>query len=480
MISHSLVMQIRRIARSGATGRAWSMFNNAGLAMSANAEVLSLKGRLLKDKAAVSAGDEKGKYLGLAKQAYLSAADASASTYPLINAASLSLFAGDLNEARRLAMKVVTLLDSGKHEPETPYWLSATRAEAAFILDAPEEGERWIAHAQSVAPNAWEDHAATVRQVRQILTLKNLSQDILARLVPPPSLFFNGIIGLPDDESEASYKISAILDELAPGAVFGALAAGSDIVVAELAKERGAELHVILPCDIEQFRAVSVLPFGGLWAGRFDALVDQADSLYANTHSAVSDGGIVKSSQIALGLALRRSQLLETRTMELHVCRSSYFEGKTWPQEKASDLDRYVVSLDNSVVPSCPALAKGENRFAVAWRPSGSTTTLPDVPGTLLFDGVNDLTQFIDELLADDSDAAVGVEYRTIDPGAMTDKEFAGAIRLRRSALPGSVTMQWPDAAIFSLLAPEWRFELVGELQTETGDLEIACHFPLR
>lgn len=478
----SLLAQIRRVARSGATARAWKMFCDDGLAASNDPDVLSLKGRLLKDKAGKSAPGERGKYLLLAEQAYLAAASASASTYPLINAATLSLFRGGLDEARALARKVMDCLDSGKHDPETPYWLGATRAEAAFILDDRVGGEHWIDQALGAAPRAWEDHAATLRQVRQILAIKGLPESILDPLRPPASLFFDGIIGLPENEREAYDKIDMALKRFRPGAVYGALAAGSDILIAEVAVDSGAELHIALPVEVHRFRATSVVPFGDHWARRFDRLIDLADSLYTGDQSQLSDAAVVKASQIAMGLAAQRSQLLETRTIGLHVRRSTDPDQDKPPQWGWSDIERHVVSIDNSYLPVSPALLESVNRVAVAWTlgTAEKSAESGNVAAPILLDGINDAMHFIDKLFARYPDAAVALDYCTLDPASALEANQSLPILLSKSAPPGSICMQWPDAAIVSLFAPERHFEIAGEVMTNQGDIAVAHHFPSR
>ncbi|WP_298397029.1 tetratricopeptide repeat-containing protein [Sphingobium sp.] len=480
-MTYSILAQIRRVARSGASARAWRLFCGEGLEASDDPDVLSLKGRLLKDRAGKSADGEKEEFLLLAQQAYLAAARAGASTYPLINAATLSLFRGRLDEAQTLAREVMHRLDSGQHDPETPYWLDATRAEAAFILDDRIGGEHWIAQARNTAPRAWEDHAATVRQVRQILKIKGLPEAILDPLRPPPSLFFDGIIGLPENEGEAHDKISMALDSFSPGAVYGALAAGSDILIAEVAVDSGAELHIILPTDLQRFRATSVIPFGHHWASRFDRLIDRADSLYTAGRGQLSDAAVVKASQIAMGLAVQRSQLLETKTIGLHVGRSADPDQDKWPRWGKTAIERHVVSIEDSYLPDCPALAKSRNRVAVAWtlRATDEAEEPTCAAAPMMVDDIDEAMQYIDGLFARYPDAAVALDYCTLDPDPGADPIPSLAILLSKSAPPGSLCVQWPDAAVISLFAPEWHFEVAGEVMTNQGDIEVALHFPV-
>ena len=51
-------------------------------------------------------------------------------------------------------------------------------------------------------------------------------------------------------------------------------AAGGDIIFAESACEIGAEVHLLLPFDVETFAEMSVAPSGGDWVSRFQMLRD--------------------------------------------------------------------------------------------------------------------------------------------------------------------------------------------------------------
>ncbi|MFD2429271.1 TRAFs-binding domain-containing protein [Sphingobium scionense] len=315
-----ILAQIRRVARSGDTVRAWTMFGAAGLLQSRDADALTLKGRLLKDQALRSESAERSALLDEAQQAYLQAASGCRATYPLINAATLALLNDQPADAVELARQVLALLDSGDHVQETRYWLAATAAEAHLLLGNEAASQTALMQAMTAAPNAWEDHAATLRQFHEILTWQGRSTAILDPLRPPPSLYFSGIIGLPENEREAREKIETALDQIAPGAAFGALAAGADILIAECALARGIQLHIVLPTTLDVFRQTSVGQFGDRWFTRFDRLIEMADSLEApDAIPTLSNAAIDKGSEIAMGLALRRAEAFATQAIALHV-----------------------------------------------------------------------------------------------------------------------------------------------------------------
>ncbi len=155
---------IRRLARAGDTEHAWHMFGQAGLAAEgADADIISLRGRLLKDRALKASGAERSTLLGEARDAYLQAASIRPATYPLINAATIELLGGAPDRAAALAEHILRMLDSGAHEAETAYWLGATRAEAHLLTGRIEAAVTALAEAVQQAPAAWEDHASTLR-----------------------------------------------------------------------------------------------------------------------------------------------------------------------------------------------------------------------------------------------------------------------------------------------------------------------------
>ncbi|WP_204306065.1 tetratricopeptide repeat-containing protein, partial [Stenotrophomonas maltophilia] len=75
--------------------------------------VLALHGRLLKDRALGLSGPARQATAAQAADAYAAAARLRPATYPLINAATLSLIAGAHGAVQRLADEALALLDAG-------------------------------------------------------------------------------------------------------------------------------------------------------------------------------------------------------------------------------------------------------------------------------------------------------------------------------------------------------------------------------
>lgn len=295
------------LARAGALDHAWAQFAAAGYGrMDADPAVLTVKGRLIKDHA-LRATDE-----ATARRYYLQSADcyrASAAlqpaTYPLINAATLSLLAGDQRQAAEIAQEVLVRVASEPDEPETPYYKAATEAEALLLLGRRGEARALLKAAVAAAPRAWEDHASTLRQFLAIERMLGGDTAWLGLLRPPRSLHYVA------DKDTGPDGAGAVLDPDV-GFGFGALAAGPELKMAEALLAHGAELHVILPSDADSFAARFIDPHGPAWRARFDRALAAAET----THFVRPLGGapdaeaVLLADRIARGAAILNANRL--------------------------------------------------------------------------------------------------------------------------------------------------------------------------
>ncbi|WAC25204.1 hypothetical protein OU999_08475 [Blastomonas sp. SL216] len=290
-------------------------------------KALSLQARLVKDRAKrAGAGPEQARLFDQSAQLYAKAAAIAGSSYPLINAASLSLFAGKPAQARRFAQDVLDLMAANPMEGETPYWREATRAEALLLLDQEVEARAALRKAIARQPHAWEDHAATIVQFALIIAEKGWDAAWLDAHRPPPSVHFSGIAGLDPDDSAVAAGIAQFIASERPGFAFGALAAGADLLFAEAfiswrdAQCPAAELHVVLPYPIDQFRQLSVAAFGEHWTGRFDWALAQATT---TTVYGLADPSLPLAVEyadyVAMGRAVRNAQVLASQACAVTV-----------------------------------------------------------------------------------------------------------------------------------------------------------------
>ncbi|HEX8222880.1 MAG TPA: tetratricopeptide repeat-containing protein [Allosphingosinicella sp.] len=316
-------------ARAGAWGFAWERFVAAGYdRMTDDPAALGVRGRLLKDRALAGEGAGRRRLFAEAAAAYRGAAALSGATYPLINAASLSLLSGDGEQAQALAREVLDGIERDPDEPETPYYRVATRAEALLLLDREAEARTAFAEAVALAPLAWEDHASTLRQFALILAARDRDRAWLDAHRPPRSLHFGGHMSFDPKVVRREHldeKIATVLAEENVGFGYGALAAGADIIIAEALLARGAELHPVLPGGVEAFAAVSVDPFGTAWRKRFDAVLAKSEPVrpVRPLGTAPDSAMIGLADEVAMGAALMNGRRLESSAVQLLVLDSA-------------------------------------------------------------------------------------------------------------------------------------------------------------
>lgn len=321
LIVPNVLLAILAQARAGATSRAWDSFVAAGLAdVTDDPAALTLKGRLLKDHARKAKDDAAARLYLHSAEAYADAAALKPDTYPLINAATMSLFAGEHAQMALLAQQVLTMLGTGIVAGETPYWHEATRAEALLLLGRQGDAQTALDAAIKAAPAAWEDRAATLRQFRQISAFRGNPSNWLAAYAPPASLYFKGMIGVAPDDAQAAELARDAVRKTNAGFGYGALAAGADILIAEALIARGAELHLVLPVLPAAFRARSVVPYGAAWLPRFDRLFEQTASVtIVSAGEILTEAAIMLAAQVAKGAAMENARRLEGYTAGLEL-----------------------------------------------------------------------------------------------------------------------------------------------------------------
>jgi MAP3K TRAFs-binding domain len=326
--SSNSVISITAHARSGALEQAWVMFRAAGLeSVKDDPAVLSVQGRLLKDSALAAKGGERRALYLKSAAAYAKAAKIGGALYPLINAATLSLLGGRADKARALARQVIERGRRGEDEPETPYWRAATQAEATLLLGETEKAKAQFAAAIALAPLAYEDHASTLRQFGLILDALHEDKTWLDAHRPPKSAHFAGHMALASRGGKVEREIRDIIRAERIGFGYGALAAGADIVIAEALLEAGAELHLILPAPVAQFRKASVARFGASWARRFDAILEDTDKVgvraLAGSGDPLSALAIRLATEIAMGSAVMHAATLMSEAVQLLILESA-------------------------------------------------------------------------------------------------------------------------------------------------------------
>ncbi len=464
--------QIIALARSGATGRAWDRFVTSGLDKVADKPAaLTLKGRLLKDQGRNVLGEARAQLYLQSAKAYADAAALRADSYPLINAATMSLFAGEVEHAELLARQVLALLETGDGVGETPYWHEATKAEALLLLGRTPEAEKALAEGLANAPEAWEDHATTLRQFRAILHHRKEGLDWLAPYAPPKSIYFRGIMGIALDDRSAVDAVAAQLAQSGARFAYGALAAGGDILVAEAMLRLGGEVHIVLPIMPSAFKARSVTPYGDEWALRFDALLDQAASVEIIEHGdRLSLAGIQLAAEVAKGRAVDNAVRLESEAVPFEVAAS---DAPLLPDKSA-----HVVPVARSAGAdveqtleqrqTCWWIATDANNRVAGFDP----TALGQIAVRSLAE-TNELGQILAQLRGANPDAATAIDIAVTDDGMPDEGEAARLERLLRTATAGTTLATASAAMAIKALHVDAWIEPLGELPDLNGALSV-------
>jgi hypothetical protein len=465
----SAILSILALARAGATSRAWESYITAGLdSITTDAKILTLKGRLLKDQARKETGEAQSRLFMRSAQAYADAWALGPDSYPLINAASMSLFAGQTGNMATLAQQVLALLQTDIGGGETPYWHEATKAEAHLLLGDIDDAQSAFSDAISHAPHAWEDHATTLRQFRQILRYQNKEDGWLAEYAPPKSVYFKGLIGLAADDQKASRAIAEVVASGGVGFGYGALAAGADILIAEALVRDGGELNVILPTIPSVFRAQSVEPYGAEWVARFDILFENAASVeIVGEAEALCKAGIIMAAQVAKGRAIDRAARLESEAIGIEVA-DSLPKIDDPGYEQILILPRTAVYASQDAVPDLRSVTLAATDVdAAGWERA-------DGHYRAAFDNVVEANRAIADLRGDNPDARVAIgQFINTGDAASQQRNESRITRILRTAALGTTVTNGAAAMMLKAEYPELWVESLGELPESSGAIEL-------
>ncbi|ADG12141.1 adenylate/guanylate cyclase domain-containing protein [Caulobacter segnis] len=308
------------LARAGALDFARSEYVRLGLAADEDADTIALGARLLKDVALASRGARRIAFAKASLRRYEALSGRFGGLYGAINAATMTLVAGDPAGAAQRATAVLQAPPPSGLVGEAAYYEAASRAEALFLVGDLEAARRRMEQALALAPRAYAAHASTLRQLEMLGQELGVDPAWLTPFRPPACAHFTGHIQNVCDESLRA-RIDEALRAERIGCGYGGLAAGADIVFAEALLEAGGELHVVLPIHRAAFVEVSIAPFGENWRERFERCMARAASVrYASQDPYLGDEQVFAyASQFAMGCAVLRAQTLATEAVQLAV-----------------------------------------------------------------------------------------------------------------------------------------------------------------
>ena len=344
-IAHAEIRYLRALAlaRSGGSKRAVAEAASLREALPADAlppalaeDIAALSARIAKDHALQAPAAGRPALAEAAAAAYEDVFRRLGRSYAGVNAATLWQIAGKKTHAHELARGVLELVARETAALTGPaeaahYWAWATRAEALLVL-----GDRAgaIAALQAAAATTHDDHGAqatTRRQLRFLCQALGLDPDpIIGVLAQPEVVHFCGHMTAPagvtarfphEQQAAVTEQVRTRLQARRVGFAHGSLASGADIIVAEIALELGAELHLVLPFAIEEFITISVAPAGPGWTERFRHCLGAAASVTIASDSAYNGDDVLfaYAARIAMGQAMNRATSIDARMWQLAV-----------------------------------------------------------------------------------------------------------------------------------------------------------------
>jgi len=336
-------LQALALARSGDVERANRLLALLVDEGCADAETLGILARTHKDLA-LAAPDAalRAHHLEAGFQLYARAFDNACrdsasgdASYVGINAAAMAVLKGDLVRGREIARQVEAICSPAplaRAQEPLAYWQQATLGEAALILGDPAAAALHYGRAVALAGDRFGDISSTRRQARLLAAhLPGDCSAAAASLRIPPVLVFTGhMLDAPGRarprfpaaiEATVREAIRARLAALQPFAAYGSAACGADLLCLEVARELGAETHIVLPFPPTAFRRTCVDFAGGDWGDRFERALASADSVtIASDHAASGSVATYEYANLILtGMGSLRAQLVQTDLRALAV-----------------------------------------------------------------------------------------------------------------------------------------------------------------
>lgn len=313
------------LLRSGALEQAKSeYFRNKLHRITEDEDILALGGKIFKDFSHYCQGSKRLKYRQMAREKYGEAYEQSGGYFSGINYATLSLLVDEHKTAQKTAQDI---LDALQATSESDYYTNASRAEAFLILADIKNAAKAFSSAIAKDPDNYSAHATTLKQFSLILDHQAEDKTWLDQFRPAKTVQFCGHLLLGKDPKDEQIKrlqeeLAQVIKQENIGFAYGALAAGSDIIIAEQLLAAGCELHVILPVDEDIFIRNSVAPYGRKWIKRYQYCRDKAQSIHVvfDNLDYLDFLSISQADQTAMGMAVLKARTLETSAKQVVVC----------------------------------------------------------------------------------------------------------------------------------------------------------------
>lgn len=180
-------LSLLALANAGSTELALKRYRRLAPAGTADEDWLALEGRLLKDQAALTAGERAAPLLLAAAEAYHAAFERTGGRYPALNAATMYLLGGEVDAALRLARNLLAGLVTTQSIDETDdYYRHVTEAEAALLLGEVQRAGAALARADTLLRGNLNVRSRTLAQLGRICRHLRIDPALLETLRLPP------------------------------------------------------------------------------------------------------------------------------------------------------------------------------------------------------------------------------------------------------------------------------------------------------
>lgn len=256
-----------------------------------------------------------------------------------INVATIHRLLDHCDEAETVARKVrdECAADLAKQEndgatPEQTYWHLATLGEAALVLGDLKTAGELYRRAFEAAPKNFGDLNSTRRHARWLLEhwavtggVAHADVELLEQWLPISQVVvFTGhqidqtdrpTPRFPNElRDSVAAAIRRWLDDKNALIGFSSAACGADLLFQKAIQDLGGESRIVLPYDIDQFKASNVSYAGTEWSELFDEVIDGATQLVISSPKRPQDDGIASdyANLILHGLASVRATELRS------------------------------------------------------------------------------------------------------------------------------------------------------------------------
>ena len=331
-LKHQAVLSL---ARSGAIDEAYDRYRAFGLADNEHEDIAALGARLEKDIALSVKSDAQAGLLQSAAGKYETIFNKTGGYYPGINAATLHYLSGSANKSKKLAQHVQEtcqrkLSESGIDD----YYLRATLAEGYLLLGNEIAASEQLQRAAILGQQNFGEVATTRKQLKLILEKSGNDITLLDSLSLPGVISFSGLSStnaqleqsqLSSSEAQLRRAISKVLRESNVGFGFGVPNPGAGITIAEELIVKNAELHLVLPFSIDEYKSLFIEQADKKWLNRLERCVENSKSITMATEDNYLGDNLLFSyaNQFAMGLALLRARILDTTIEHVSVWEES-------------------------------------------------------------------------------------------------------------------------------------------------------------